>query len=131
MTAQVSKLLLKWCHVQLPRSKSDHESVKIEIQSILLQRDARQQKVKFTGISEARVICQTDKVNSWLQGEKQKYAKNPERNPVQAVKAFPNSQAAVLVKFLQAVSLPPDMKLSRGDLPENMGEKTSTSCSRS
>lgn len=34
-----------------------------------MQRDARKQRVKITGVSEARVICQTDKVNTWLQGE--------------------------------------------------------------
>lgn len=65
MTAWVSKLLLKQCCVRLPRSKS----VKIEILSMLMQRDAREQRVKITGLSEARVICQTDKVNSWLLGE--------------------------------------------------------------
>lgn len=131
MTAWVSKPQLIQCCVQLPRSKSDHQSVKTEIQSIIMQRDARKERVTTTGVGEARVICQTDKVNSWLQGEIQKCAKNPERNPVQAVKALLNSQATALVKFLRSVSLHPDMKLSIGEPSENMGETINISRNRS
>lgn len=57
-------------------SKFVHKSGEIELQSVLMQWDAgklgvlpRWKRVKITGLSGTSVICQTDKVNLWLEAD--------------------------------------------------------------